>query len=115
MRKRSSASVRVFYPRFSRETLLATLRERVPALRGKLPLKRVILFGSYASGRHTVGSDIDLLVVYAGPRRDDAYEFIRRTLEIPGLEPHAYTESQYASLATTLDRMTKDGIVLVTG
>jgi len=46
--------------------LLDLLRKRISALEGKLPLKRVVLFGSYAKGRQTVASDVDLLVVYTG-------------------------------------------------
>ncbi|MFH1928657.1 MAG: nucleotidyltransferase domain-containing protein, partial [Chloroflexota bacterium] len=90
MPKKSSSSVRVFYPPFSREDLLALLRRRVPALGEKLPLKRVVLFGSYATGRQTVASDIDLLVVYAGQPREDAYALVKRTLNIRRLEPHVY-------------------------
>ena len=48
------------------ERLLDLLRKRISALEGKLPLKRVVLFGSYAKGRQTVASDVDLLVVYTG-------------------------------------------------
>lgn len=35
----------------------------VKELQKKLPVKRVILFGSYAHGRPTKGSDIDIAVV----------------------------------------------------
>jgi|GEM_PF-3214678 len=61
MQKRSSSSVKVFYLPFDLEGLLALLRQRIPALQRQLPLKRVVLFGSYAKGRQTVASDIDLL------------------------------------------------------
>ena len=74
MRQRSSGSVKVFYPPWNREALLVRLREGVTALREVLPLVRVVLFGSYARGRQTVASDIDLLVIYAGEMRGDAYE-----------------------------------------
>ena len=112
MPKKSSSSVRVFYPPFSREDLLAILRQRVPALGEKLPLKRVVLFGSYATGRQTVASDIDLLVVYAGRPREDAYALVKRTLNIRRLEPHVYAETEYARVRTTVERMARDGISL---
>ena len=54
MRPRSSSSVKVFYPPWTREALLVRLREGVIALREVLPLIRVVLFGSYARGRQTV-------------------------------------------------------------
>lgn len=112
MRNTSSGSVRVFYPKLSREQVVALLRERVPALRKLLPVVRVVLFGSYARGTYTVASDVDVLVVYQGPPREDAYAIVKKGLNIPGLEPHVYTEDEYRAVADTLDRMTADGIVI---
>ena len=110
MLKKSSGSVRVFYPRFSREDLLAMLRQRIPALQEKLPLKHVVLFGSYATGRQTVASDVDLLVVYTGEPREDAYALVKRTLNIRRLEPHVYAEAEYAQVEMTIERMIRDGV-----
>lgn len=90
------------------------LRQRVPVLQGKLPLKRVVLFGSYAKGRQTVASDIDLLIIYAGPPREDAYALVKRTLNIRRLELHVYTEAEYAQVRTTIERMVRDGIPIST-
>ena len=112
--KESSGSVRVFYPPFSREQLLVLLRRRIKGLQGVLPVKRVVLFGSYAKGKHTVASDIDLLVVYGGEPRDDAYALVKRILNIRRLEPHVYTEGEYAQVKATLERMLKDSIPLDT-
>lgn len=110
MPSRSSGSVRVFYPLFNREGLLALLKQRITALQGNLPLKRVVLFGSYAKGTQTIGSDIDLLVVYTGEPRDDAYALVKRTLDIRRLEPHVYAEEEYEQVRTTVEGMTRDGI-----
>jgi hypothetical protein len=65
---------------------------------------------TYAKGTHTVASDVDVLVVYRGETRPDAYATVRRTLDVRGLEPHVYTEAEYAARATTLDRMIAGGI-----
>jgi len=92
------------------EDLLNVLRQRVPALQEKLPLKRVVLFGSYARRRHTVASDIDLLIIYAGKSREDAYALAKRTLNIRRLEPHVYAEAEYAQVEMTIERMIRDGI-----
>ncbi len=108
--ERSADSVRVFYPPFSREGLLVLLRRRMPVLQGKLPLKQVVLFGSYAKGTQTVASDIDLLVIYTGVPREDAYALVKRTLDIRRLEPHVYAEEEYEQVRTTVERMTRDGI-----
>src|SRR3989442_4791189 len=110
MRPRSSGSVKVFYPPWNREALLVRLREGMIALREVLPLVRVVLFGSHARGRQTVASDIDLLVVYAGAVRGDAYALVRRTLDLRRLEPHVYAEEEYAQVSKTLERMAQDGI-----
>jgi uncharacterized protein len=112
MRPRSSGSVKVFYPPWTREALLGRLREGVTALREVLPLTRVVLFGSYARSRQTVASDIDVLVVYAGAVRGDAYALVRRTLDLRRLEPHVYAEEEYAQVSTTLERMVQDGITV---
>jgi len=113
MQKRSSSSVKVFYPPFDLEGLLALLRQRIPALQRQLPLKRVVLFGSYAKGRQTVASDIDLLVVYAGRPRADAYGLVKRALNIRRLEPHVYAEEEYEQVRMVVERMIRDGISIV--
>jgi len=105
--------VRIFSPPFDRETLVEHLRRRVKDLRAVLPVTRVVLFGSYARKRHTIASDIDLLIVYAGPKRDDAYALVRRTLDLPRLEPHLYTEDESRLFQKTVDRMVVGGISIV--
>lgn len=112
MPPRSSSSVRVFYPRLDRAELLRRLRAGVERLLAVLPLRRVVLFGSYAKGTYTVASDVDLLVVYGGDPRPDAYALVRQTLDIPRLEPHLYSETEYAATAATVDRMIAGGVVL---
>jgi uncharacterized protein len=113
MPKASSGSVRVFYPPHSQAQLVALLRERMPLLANALPLKRVVLFGSWAKDRATAFSDIDVLVVYAGPPREDAYKAVWRSLRLRGLEPHVYSETEAEGIQPTLDRMTRDGINLL--
>ena len=112
MQKRSSGSVKVFYPRLDREELLRLLGERMAVLAKELPLKRVVLFGSYAAGTYTAASDIDLLVVYEGEPRAGAYGLVKRTLQITRLEPHVYAESEYEQVKTTIERMVGQGIEL---
>jgi hypothetical protein len=112
MQKKSSSSVRVFYPKFSREELVRKIREKLQELSREVPLKLVALFGSYASGRYTVASDIDLLVVYADPPREEGYAIVRRVLDIERLEPHVYSESEYTAIAPTIQRMLERSVVL---
>jgi len=112
MLRPSSSSVRVFYPRFSREEVLARLSAGVEALSAVLPLARVVLFGPWATGRQTAASDIDVLVVYQGEPRDDAFAAAKRLLDLRGVEPHVYTEDEAARVAPVLARMTRAGVVL---
>lgn len=112
MPQRSSGSVRVFYPRLDRAAVLRALQDGMERLRAALPILRVVLFGSYAKGTHTVASDVDLLVVYAGQSRPDAYARTKRALPLPGLEPHVYSEAEYAAVAPTVDRMVEDGVLV---
>jgi len=109
---RSWGSVRIFYPEHDREEVVHLLRARLPALARRLPLRRAVLFGSYAQGNYTVASDIDLLVVYEGPRREEAYALVKRALALRGLEPHVYSAEEYEALRETLDRMAAGGLVL---
>ena len=112
MRTKSSGSVRIFYPAFDKAELLRTLRERLGHLESKLPLVRVVLFGSYARGTHTVGSDVDVLVVYRGEPRPDAYALTKRALAIPRLEPHLYTEAEYEGARTPVAKMVRGGVTI---
>jgi predicted nucleotidyltransferase len=66
MQSRSSSSVKIFYPTLSQAEVVSCLRAGMRELEKQLPLVYVALFGSYAKGNYTVGSDIDLLVVYRG-------------------------------------------------
>jgi hypothetical protein len=100
MQKRSSSSVRIFYPKFDRERLIHIISERLADLKRELPLIKVILFCSYAKGKYTVGSDVDLLIVYKGEHRTDAYALVKKILDVPRLEPHIYTRMNTKRLVT---------------
>jgi len=112
MRRESSSSVRIFYPQFDKEELIQQLRLRIKELAAKMPLSLVILFGSYAHGNYTVASDVDLLVVYKGKERKDAFATIKKLIDISRIEPHVYSEDEYESLKEVMDRMTAGGVIL---
>ena len=97
MRRRSWNSVRVFYPPFSREELLKLLRERSRILSERIPLVKVILFGSYAKGRQTPSSDVDVLIVHRCESLD-VYSLAWDVLDIPQLQLHVYREEDYKRL-----------------
>jgi predicted nucleotidyltransferase len=106
------SSVRVFYPEWSTEELRASLKARLAELAKVLPLERAVLFGSWAAGRATVASDVDLLLVYRGEPVEGAFRKAWEILATPGLELHLYTDSEARSLERTLDRMAEGGITL---
>ncbi len=103
-------SVRISWPRYSLDELLARLSEGVGLVARTLPVRRAVLFGSWATGRQTAASDVDLLVVYAGPPRPDAYALCRRLIRVRGLEPHVYAEEECAARAPVVERMVAGGI-----
>lgn len=112
MPTRSSGSVRVFWPDRDKEALLEALGQGIKRLAAQLPLVRVVLFGSQAAGTATVASDVDVLVVYEGEPRDDAYALTKRAFAVPRLEPHVYSEAEYAAAASTLERMVRNGVTV---
>jgi len=112
MSQKSSSSVKVFYPKFKREEIIEKIRNGLKILNEKIPLKSVILFGSYAKGNYTVASDIDLLIIYEGEKRNDAYSLTKKLLNIPHLEPHTYSEAEYEESKHTINLMTRNSIVL---
>ena len=57
-------------------------------MEGKLPISRMILFGSYARGRYTAGSNA--VVVYGGSESYDAYKVVMNEVRVPRLEPRVY-------------------------
>jgi len=112
MQKKSSSSVRIYYPKFSKEEVIQQLKKGMKTLDGKLPLSNVTIFGSYVKGNYTASSDIDLLVIYKGTERSDAFAVVKKNLALPRLEPHVYSENEYEKLNHTITKMIEGGVVL---
>jgi uncharacterized protein len=62
--------------------ILSILKDRKPALQSKFPIEDIALFGSYARGEETAGSDIDILVQFRSPV---GFEFIDLLEELESL------------------------------
>jgi predicted nucleotidyltransferase len=109
--------VSVTYPSLSRAEVVERLKEACARLEGKLPISRMVLFGSYAQNRYTAGSDIDVVVVYKGRARDDAYKALMDAARLPRLEPRIYTEEQFATLTAAsphfAEVLAREGIAIV--
>ena len=112
MPRESSTSVRVFYPQLSSEEIIPKLRAGVLDVQRSIPLVRVVLFGSYAAGSYTVGSDVDLLVVYKGKPRVDAYRLVKQSMGVPRIEPHVYTEQEAEALKDRLEAMLQHSVLI---
>lgn len=98
MLRRSSDSVRIYYPEIDSNSLVSILKDRIENLSGKLRIKIAILFGSYATGRYTPASDVDLLVVIEGENKEEAYNEIFKNLKISNLQLHLYTLKEYEKM-----------------
>lgn len=107
------SSVQIFYPEWTRETLTEVLREGVCRLNEVLPVERAVLFGSWSRGQATVTSDIDVLIVYRGEARSDAYGLAWRALDVRGVELHLYSERDVGRVAETIEQMTRESISLL--
>lgn len=107
-----SNSATISFPRYDRDEIVERLRQGAEALRDELPLRRLVLFGSQATGRATAASDIDVLVVYDGPPREDAFATVKKALPLRGVEPHVYTVEEAEQMRTTIDRMTEESILI---
>jgi len=99
-----TSQVRVTYPTLNRNQVIEKLNQACANLERKLPISRMILYGSYAQDRHTAGSDIDLIVVYRGKQREDAYKLVMDEIRLPRLEPKLYTEKQFITLICSNSR-----------
>ena len=108
--------VRVTYPPLTKAQVVQRLTEAYAGLRRRLPVTKMILYGSYAQGRHTAGSDIDVIVVYSGKQTHDAYRLIIEETKLPRLEPKVYTEEQFNSMIIGSPRfaetLEKEGIMI---
>ncbi|MDW8101282.1 MAG: cyclodeaminase/cyclohydrolase family protein [Anaerolineae bacterium] len=88
------------------------LREGAARLSLFLPVKEVILFGSWARGTYTVASDVDLLVIYEGAKREDAFSLVKKTVNVPRLEPHVYTEEEFDALGPGFKAAARQGLLI---
>jgi hypothetical protein len=110
------SQVRATYPTLSRKQVIEKLRQARIHLEKKLPILKMVLYGSYAIDRYTAGSDIDLLVVYKGKRREDVYKLVMAEIDLPRLEPRVYTEEEFnACMARSrkfAETLKQEGVVI---
>ena len=111
MQRKSSSSVKIFYPKYSREYLIEELKRRFKDISGKYSIKLAILFGSYAKNRYTASSDIDILIVH-NSRKRNLYSRLRMELSLKGVELHIYRLKEYRRIKDKISKMIEDGVIL---
>ena len=108
MQGKSSSSVRVYFPKQSKEKIILLLKERVKNLSKEIPIQLFVLFGSYAAGRHTAASDVDVFAVIESEHKNEAYKKILESLDIDNLQLHLYTANEYEKLKTNRPSFVKE-------
>lgn len=108
-------TVRVFSPPWTRAELIELLRRRIALLASALPIRRARLFGSWAKGRATVASDVDLLLVVDAAIDASLYARVWKLLDLPRVELHLHSCADAELMRATLDRMTRESVDLLSG
>lgn len=112
MRNESSSSVKVFSPKYTREQVIDILRNAIPQIAAHLPVQWAVLFGSYAKGNYTAFSDIDLLVVYSGEVRENAFAVVKKGVPLRGLEPHVLSEEEFRAVLPVWKQMLRHSVTV---
>jgi len=107
MQRRSSDTVKIFYPRYSKDEVVRILRERAGVLSKIKNIKKVVLFGSYAEGRYTAASDIDVLIIYEDEDWRDVYDTAWDIFNISEIEIHLMSLNRYTILKKERDPFIK--------
>ncbi len=106
--RKSFTTARVIYPKLEKAEVESRLREAALQASRIIPLQKVVLFGSYAKNRYTAASDIDVIAVYTGARRSDAYEALWRILHVPHLELQVFHEEDFSELLRQSPRFAQE-------
>lgn len=98
--KKSSSSVKIYFPKFSKEQVVKEVNRCIVELGESLGLCKAILFGSYARGNYTVASDIDILIVFDDQKsnEDKIRKILMKKINLPRLELHIISKKNYETL-----------------
>jgi len=117
MQRKYSSSVRVFFPKFSREEVVRELSRCVGENRKPLGLYKVLLFGSYARGNYTVSSDIDVFVVFDDEKisEDKVCKTLMKAIKLPRVELHIMSKKEFETCKSSkwVKTMEEEGIKIL--
>lgn len=92
----------------------SALADAVPKLKCALPVKKIILFGSYSRGTYTSQSDVDIAVFIQDGYRSliEAYKTVSRICGCYGLDfqPQVFYDSESDSPIGILEEIFEYGI-----
>lgn len=95
-----------------------TIREYIELLKkDKMPIQRVVLFGSYAKGKQNSWSDVDLCVV--SPAFKDSWQTTQYLWQkLPRdskfiLEPVGYTPKDFKDESSLINQIKKTGVKII--
>ncbi|MEQ8201931.1 MAG: nucleotidyltransferase domain-containing protein [Syntrophomonadaceae bacterium] len=97
------------------EAVRSGIEKYVERIKQEIPVDKVLLFGSYASGTFDDGSDIDLAIFsnyFQGMKRVDGIAFLlSHALDYDlDIEPLAFTPDEYSERLGMVDEILKTGI-----
>ena len=98
------------------QEILSLTADYINKLKQKIPVEKVVLFGSYARGNYTEDSDVDLAVFSSAfnnmTRVEDGLTFLlMQALDYQiDIQPQPYTMKDYIERTGLVDEIIKTGI-----
>ena len=97
------------------QNVIDEIHQFVNKIGKQIPLKKAVLFGSYAAGNNDIGSDIDLAIFseyFEGKTRVEGITFLlMNAMEYKiDLEPLAFTDREYDEQLGIVSEITNTGI-----
>ena len=102
---------------FTRAAALKLVQDFAAELRTLVPVRQVILFGSYAHGTPHQWSDVDVAVIadqFVNAAYHDVTPFTQVLWKYPDIEPHTFSTTRFANEAGDpfIETIKRTGIVV---
>ncbi|MGQ9514067.1 MAG: nucleotidyltransferase domain-containing protein [Thermoproteota archaeon] len=97
--------------------MIEKIKETLSSLSERKALERVILFGSYAKNKYTVGSDIDIFIVFDESKiaEDKIYKNLMKVIKLPRVELHILSKKDYELMKSSkwVETIMVEGIKII--